>query len=96
MLSQDLFNPIFEPNLGSPFILPPGVPADRVMLLRKAFNDMFKDPQTLSEWKKLAGVDSHPLSGEQQEKAIREMPREDEIVAFFNSIGGSGPLPPRR
>jgi hypothetical protein len=82
--------------VGSPFILPPGVPNDRVMLLRKAFNDMFKDAQFLSEWKKLAGEDAHPLSGEQQEKAIREMPRDDEIVAFFNSIGGSGPLPPRR
>ena len=82
--------------IGSPFILPPTVPNDRVIVLRKAFNDMFKDPQFLSEWKKLAGEDPHPLSGEQQEKAIREIPREDEIVAFFNSIGGSDPLPPRR
>jgi tripartite-type tricarboxylate transporter receptor subunit TctC len=82
--------------IGSPFILPPGVPNDRATVLRKAFNDMLKDPQFLSEWKKLAGEDPHPLSGEQQEKAIREMPREDEIVAFFNSIGGSGALPPRR
>jgi len=60
------------------------------MLLRKAFNDIFKDPQFLSEWKKLAGEKAHPLSGEQPEKAIRELPREDEIVAFFNTIGGSG------
>jgi hypothetical protein len=82
--------------VGSPFILPPGVPNDRALLLRKAFNDMFKDPQFLSEWKKLAGEEAHPLSGEQQEKAIRELPREDEIVTFFNTIGGSGSLPPRR
>jgi hypothetical protein len=82
--------------VGSPFILPPGVPNDRVALLRRAFNYMFKDPQFLSEWKKLVGEEAHPLSGEQQEKAIRELPRGDEIVAFFNSIGGAGPLPPRR
>ncbi|MGH7875147.1 MAG: hypothetical protein ACREQO_23380 [Candidatus Binatia bacterium] len=82
--------------VGSPFILPPGVPGDRIMILRKAFNDMFKDPQFLSEWKKLAGEDAHPLFAEQQEKAIREMPRDDDIISFFNSIGGSGPLPARR
>lgn len=82
--------------VGSPFILPPGIPNDRVLTLRKAFNDMFKDSQFLSEWKKLAGEEAHPLFAEQQEKAIREMPRDDDIIAFFNSISSSGSLPARR
>ena len=64
--------------------------------MRRAFNDMFKDPQSMSEWKKLAGEDTHALFAGQQEKAIREMPWDDDIIAFFNSMGGSGPLPARR
>ena len=35
-----------------------------------------------------------PLFAEQQEKAMREMPRDDDIIALFNAIGGAGSLPP--
>ena len=32
---------------------------------------------------------------EEQEKAIKEIPRDTEIVALFNKLAGSDPLPPR-
>jgi tripartite-type tricarboxylate transporter receptor subunit TctC len=32
--------------------MPPGVPADRVAILRKAFKDTFEDPEFLAEAKK--------------------------------------------
>jgi tripartite-type tricarboxylate transporter receptor subunit TctC len=35
-----------------PWIMPPGVPADRVEILRKAFKDTFEDPEFLAEAKK--------------------------------------------
>lgn len=73
--------------VGSPFILPPEVPKERFLILRKAFNEMFKDPQLISEWQKLTGEDAHPLFAEEQERAIREIPRDDEIIAFFNKVG---------
>ena len=31
-------------EMGRPFVLPPGVPADRVAMLRRAFIDTTKDP----------------------------------------------------
>ncbi|HZD42119.1 MAG TPA: hypothetical protein VE131_15455, partial [Terriglobales bacterium] len=35
-----------------PFVAPPGVPQDRVAILRKAFADTFKDPEFVEEAKK--------------------------------------------
>jgi len=49
-------------DAGRPFFLPPGVPAERVAALRKAFNDTMKDPAYLEEAKKLS-IDVDPLTG---------------------------------
>ena len=49
---------------GRPYILPPGVPADRVAVLRKAFLDTLRDPDLLAEGQK-AGLDLDPISGEE-------------------------------
>jgi tripartite-type tricarboxylate transporter receptor subunit TctC len=44
---------VVSPNLfARPFLAPPGVPADRVQALRKAFNETFEDPEYLAEAKK--------------------------------------------
>jgi len=48
---------------GRPYILPPGVPADRVAALRKAFMDALRDPDLRAEGEKL-GLDLDPISGE--------------------------------
>ncbi len=39
--------------MGRPFVLPPGVPADRVTALRTAFQVMLKDPAFLADAEKL-------------------------------------------
>ena len=49
----------------------------------------------LADFKKLTGDDATPLTGEQLEKFIREIPREREIISLFTKIGGAEPLPPR-
>ncbi len=45
------------------FLLPPGTPADRVALLRAAFDKAMEDPELLSEAKKLE-LEINPKSGE--------------------------------
>ncbi len=79
--------------VGSPFILPPATPKDRVEILREAFRKTAADPEFNSEFKKLVGDDPTPLSGEGMEKAIQELPMEDAVIDFFKQISGSGPLP---
>ena len=49
-------------DVGRPFFLPPGVPAERVGALRKAFDETMKDPAYLEEAKKLS-IDVDPLTG---------------------------------
>jgi tripartite-type tricarboxylate transporter receptor subunit TctC len=79
--------------VGSPFVLPPATPKDRVEILREAFRKTAEDPEFRNEFKKLVGDDPTPLAGEAMEKAIHELPIEDSVIDFFKQISGSGPLP---
>ena len=47
--------------IGRPFVTSPGVPAERVALLRKAFDSLVKDPAFLADMKK-AGIDVAPVA----------------------------------
>src|SRR5918996_2763960 len=80
---------------GSPFILPPGTPKDRAEILREAMRRVFADPEFLSEYMKLTGEEASPLLPAAHEKAIRELPRDPEIVEFYKMLGGAQALPPR-
>jgi hypothetical protein len=56
---------LFTPQAAAwPLIAPPGLPADRVAALRKAFNDTMKDPKFLAEADKLH-VEIEPMTGEE-------------------------------
>jgi tripartite-type tricarboxylate transporter receptor subunit TctC len=48
--------------IGRPFVTSPGVPAERVALLRKAFDEMLVDPAYLDDSKK-AALDVTPIAG---------------------------------
>jgi tripartite-type tricarboxylate transporter receptor subunit TctC len=52
-----------------PFVLPPGTPNDRVQILRKAFENMIKDPQFLAEVEKM-NVSLDPASAEELTSAV--------------------------
>jgi tripartite-type tricarboxylate transporter receptor subunit TctC len=80
---------------GSPYILPPGTPKERVAILQEAITKSFNDPEFHKEFKKLTGDVPTPLMPETMEKYIREIPRSPEIVALFHKIAGAGPLPAR-
>jgi tripartite-type tricarboxylate transporter receptor subunit TctC len=79
--------------VGSPFILPPSTPRERVNILREAFRKTIADPEFPAEFKKVVGDQPTPLTGEGLEKAIEELPLEDSVIDFFKQISGSGPLP---
>lgn len=62
-------------EIGRSFILPPGVPADRIAILRKAFMDSMTDPDLVAAAKK-GGIDLDPKSG-------------DEIQGMIHGISGA-------
>jgi tripartite-type tricarboxylate transporter receptor subunit TctC len=80
---------------GSPFVLPPGTPKDRAEILREAMRKIYADREFLAEYLKLTGEDASPLIPEANDKAIRELPRDPEIIEFYKLLGGTQPLPPR-
>jgi hypothetical protein len=59
--------------------------------MRKAF----ADPEFPKEFHKLMGDDPNPLGGEELEKAIKELPRDKEVVQLYQKLAGADPLPAR-
>jgi tripartite-type tricarboxylate transporter receptor subunit TctC len=66
--------------LGRPFLAPPGVPADRVAILRKAFMDTMADKEFLAEADK-AQLEITPIAGEQIQKLVAEVYQTPAAVA---------------
>ena len=80
---------------GTPFVLPPGTPKDRVEIIQSAFRKAYQDPEFFREYKKLTGDEPTPLLPELHDKAVKEIPREREVVEVFKKLVGAGPLPSR-
>jgi tripartite-type tricarboxylate transporter receptor subunit TctC len=56
-------------SFGRPYVLPPGTPADRVAALRKAFMETMRDPEIVSEARKMR-LDVDATSGEQVQAEV--------------------------
>jgi hypothetical protein len=82
-------------QVGTPSFLPPGTPPEQVKILRGATAKMYSDPDFHKDYKKLVGEEPTPLLGEDMERAIKELPRDPEIVELFKKLNAAGPLPPR-
>jgi tripartite-type tricarboxylate transporter receptor subunit TctC len=80
---------------GSPYILSPGTPGERVAILAAAFRKAYGDPTFHAAFKKLVGQDASPLMPEEQQKVIRELPDDPRIIELFKRFTGPAALPPR-
>ena len=82
-------------SVGTPYLFPPGTPKERVETVTEALRTTLRDPAFLSDFKKLTGADATPLMAEEQMKAIREIPRDREVIELFKKLVSAEPLPPR-
>jgi tripartite-type tricarboxylate transporter receptor subunit TctC len=80
---------------GSPFFAPPRTPPDRLEILKQAMNKSLSDPEFYKEHKKLLSEEPTPLLPDENQKAIRELPRDAETIALFKLLAGPEPLPSR-
>jgi tripartite-type tricarboxylate transporter receptor subunit TctC len=65
-------------ELGRPMVAPPGVPADRVKILRDAYGKSLRDPDLLAEVQR-SRLDMEPSTGEEIQNLFKELmtqPRE--------------------
>ncbi len=58
--------------VGRPWMTPPGVPEDRVRILRQAFLDVMKDPKFLNDARK-AKIEINPLAGDQVQALVQKI-----------------------
>ena len=78
-------------NLGQAFYLAPGVPKDRVAVLRKAFDAAMADPALKRDCESRK-IDYGPLTGEELERIVAEgmKPAEDPaVLAKFRELMGA-------
>jgi tripartite-type tricarboxylate transporter receptor subunit TctC len=78
---------------GATFITPPGVPEERVQILREAMTKVFKDPEFHKDYKKMVGEEPSPLTPEEFTAVLKKLPRNPEDVDRYKKIAGAGPLP---
>jgi tripartite-type tricarboxylate transporter receptor subunit TctC len=74
--------------LGRPMLGTPGIPPDRVKILRDAFNATMKDPEFLADLDKRK-FDLDPTTGEELEKIVKEaMSQTPETIARLKKLLG--------
>ena len=78
-----------------PYVLPPGTPPATVKILRTAMTSALKDSGFSAEFRKLMGGDPSPLTGEEVETSIKELPRDPEVIGLYKKMAEHGPLPSR-
>jgi hypothetical protein len=79
--------------IGSPFVLPPGTPPERVQILRAAFHKTFTDPGFQKDYKKLVGDEPSPLGADEVQRALEALPRERSVIELFKRLTSADPLP---
>jgi tripartite-type tricarboxylate transporter receptor subunit TctC len=80
---------------GQPFVFPPGTPGDRADIFKEAMRKAMRDPEYTKAYEKLTAEPAMPLTAEEYEKALREIPRESALIDLVKKLSGPGPLPPR-
>lgn len=82
-------------GVGSPYILPPGTPKERVQILETAILRTFKDPEFRPYFQKLVSDEASPLGPAELRKVVAEIPRDAETLGLLRKLSGAAPLPPR-
>ncbi len=83
-----LFEAAYAPlAAGRPFLIPGGVPGDRVAALRKAFMDTMSDPKFKKDADRIGLIVNKPRSGEQLQKQIADAYRAPaDVIARLRRI----------
>jgi hypothetical protein len=81
---------------GAPYFAPKGIPEPALKALRDGFHRMFADPQFAMEYERLAAEEVDPMTGEEIDQVVRQLPMEPRIAEVYKELIGAGPLPPAR
>jgi tripartite-type tricarboxylate transporter receptor subunit TctC len=75
-------------ELGRPYLLPPGIPTERLKILREAFMKLMADPAFLADVKR-RNLEVEPSTGEELEKLAKEvMAQTPEVIERMKKLMG--------
>jgi tripartite-type tricarboxylate transporter receptor subunit TctC len=78
---RQIFKLVFARQpMGRPFLAPPGIPADRVSVLRKAFMETMKDGEFLAEAEKMK-LEINPVSGSAVQEIVQDVYKTPKLIA---------------
>lgn len=80
----------------SVFFAPKGIPEVALKALKEAFNKVWNDPQFTEEYQRVTGEPPDPITGEEIEQVLRQIPKDPKVVEVYKQIIGAGPLPASR
>ena len=78
---KQIFKLVFARQpMGRPFLMPPGIPADRMVAVRKAFMDTMKDGEFLADAEKMK-LEINPVSGDAVQEIVQEVYQTPKSIA---------------
>jgi len=78
---KQIFKLVFARQpMGRPFLMPPGIPADRMVAVRKAFMDTMKDGEFLADAEKMK-LEINPVSGDAVQEIVRQVYQTPKSIA---------------
>ena len=80
----------------APYFVPKGIPEPALKALKEAFERVWKDPQFIKEYSTTTGEPADPMTGEEIEEVLRQLPKDPRIKEIYTQIIAAGPLPPAR
>jgi len=96
-LKKDVLRFYYNSRPGSSvYFAPRGIPEEAGAALRQAFRSIWNDPQFAKDYERLAAEPAEPITGEEIEKFLREIPEDSKITTIMQQLFGPGPVPAAR
>ena len=75
------------------FFAPKGIPETALKALKEAFKKTWKDPQFAKAYRRRTGEPADPVTGEEIERVLQQLPKDPKIMKVYKQVIGGGPLP---
>jgi tripartite-type tricarboxylate transporter receptor subunit TctC len=80
----------------APYFAPRGIPEPAVRALKEAFDKIWQDPEFLREYPLIAAEPADPVTGQEIEEVLKQLPQDPKIRDIYKQLISAGPLPPVR
>jgi hypothetical protein len=81
---------------GSIFFVHREIPEAALKALREAFSKVWKDPQFMEEYERMTQEQADPMTTEDFEELLRNMPKDPKVLDTYKQLLAAGPMPAAR